>query len=104
MLPMTTGVSGGVAREKFEARGAETANQAKRKAGRAYNRGNRGLNEQYERLIDYGRGNPGKATLTAFGVGVGLLVAGGFNARSRRSRLTQQVMNALSALAYNLAD
>jgi hypothetical protein len=78
--------------------------QAKRKAGRVYNQANRSLNEQCERAIDYCRENPGKATLIAFsvGVGVGLLVVGSFNARSRRSRLVEPVMNALSTLAYNL--
>jgi ElaB/YqjD/DUF883 family membrane-anchored ribosome-binding protein len=92
------------AREKFEDRGAEMMNQAKRKAGRVYNQANRGLNEQYERVIDYSREHPGKATLIAFGVGVGvgLLVAGSFNTRSRRSRMVEPVMNALSTLAYNL--
>jgi ElaB/YqjD/DUF883 family membrane-anchored ribosome-binding protein len=104
MQPTTTSDAARAAREKLEERGAEMIDQAKRKAGQVYNQANRSLNEQYERVIDYGRENPGKTTLIAFGigVGVGLLVAGGFNARSRRSRIVEPVMNALSALAYNL--
>jgi ElaB/YqjD/DUF883 family membrane-anchored ribosome-binding protein len=92
------------ARENIEDRGAEMMGQAKQKASHIYNQANKTLNEQYERVADYGRDNPGKATLIAFGVGVGvgLLVAGGFNTRSRRSRLVEPVMNALSAFAYNL--
>jgi hypothetical protein len=102
MQQMKTGAADSAAREKVEDRGAGMADQSRLKVGQIYNQGNRNLNEQYERMIGYGRRNPGKATLIAFGVGVGLLVAGSFNARSRRSRLVEPVMNALSALAYNL--
>jgi F0F1-type ATP synthase membrane subunit c/vacuolar-type H+-ATPase subunit K len=42
-------------------------------------------------LIDFGAG-----------LGAGLIVAGGFSARCRRSRMAGPVMNALSDLAYNL--
>ena len=78
-------------------------NPAELKAGQIYNRVNRDLNEQYERVIDCSRRNPGKATLIAFSAyaGAGLLMAGRFNARSRHSRLVEPVMNALLALAYN---
>jgi ElaB/YqjD/DUF883 family membrane-anchored ribosome-binding protein len=104
MQPTRAGNVAGAAREKVEGRGGDVMDQAKRKAGQVYDQANRSLNEQYERVIDYGRDNPGKATLIAFGVGlgVGLLVAGGFKPRSRRSRLVEPVMNALSTLAYNL--
>src|SRR5262245_2050848 len=104
MKPTRTGDAAGAARERFEERGAEIIDQAKQKVGQAYNQASRSMNEQYERAIDYGREKPGKATLLAvvFGVGVVLLVAVGFTARSRRSRMVEPVMNALSALAYNL--
>src|SRR5262245_47982181 len=104
MQPTRAGDAASAAREKFEDRGAEIIDQAKRKVGRAYDQANRGLSEQYERVIDYSRENPGTATLIAFGagVGVGLLVAGRFNVRPRRNRLVEPVMNALSTLAYNL--
>jgi ElaB/YqjD/DUF883 family membrane-anchored ribosome-binding protein len=104
MQPTRAGDAASAAREKFEERGAEIIDQAKRKVGRAYDQANRGLSEQYERVIDYSRENPGTATLIAFGagVGVGLLVAGRFNVRPRRNRMVEPVMNALSTLAYNL--
>jgi hypothetical protein len=104
MQPIATGNAPSAAREKFDERGAEMIDQAKRKAGQVYNQASKSLNKQYGRAIDYGRENPGKATLIAFGVGigVGLIMASNFNVRSRRSRLVEPVMNALSALAYNL--
>jgi hypothetical protein len=104
MQQTTTGNADSAAREKVEDRGAGMMDQAKLKVGQVYNQANRNLNEQYERVIGYGRRSPGKATLMAFGagVGLGLLVAGSINARRRRSRLIEPVMNALSALTCNL--
>ena len=104
MQQTTTGNADSAAREKVEDRGAGMMDQAKLKAGQIYNQANRNLNEQYERVIGYGRRSPGKATLIAFGagLGVGLLVVGSINARSRRSRLVEPIMNALSTLTYNL--
>jgi uncharacterized protein YecT (DUF1311 family) len=104
MQQTTTGNADSAAREKVEERGAGMMDQAKLKAGQIYNQANRNLNEQYERVIGYGRRSPGKATLIAFGAGVslGLLVAGRINARRRRSRLIEPVMNALSNLTCNL--
>jgi len=92
-------------REQVEGRGAEMIDQAKQKVSQVYDQTNKSLNEQYEKAMDYGRENPGKTTLIAFGVGVGvgLLVAGGFSApRSRRGRMVEPVMNALSTLAHDL--
>jgi hypothetical protein len=98
MQQTTTGSAASAAREKFEERDAQ------RKAGEVYNKATKSLNEQFVRMIDYGRENPGKAALIAFGVGLGagLIVTGSFSARNRRSRRVETVMNALSALAYNL--
>lgn len=94
-----------VASEQFEERGAEMIDRAKRKVGEVYDQANKSLNEQYEKAMDFGLENPGKTALIAFGVGVGvgLLVAGGFNARrSRRHRMVEPVRNALSTLAHKL--
>jgi ElaB protein len=93
------------ARAQVEERGAEIIDQAKQKASQVYDQANKTLNEQYEKAMDYGRDHPGKTVLIAFGVGVGvgLLVASSFNAPySRRRRIVEPVMNALSTLAYDL--
>jgi ElaB/YqjD/DUF883 family membrane-anchored ribosome-binding protein len=93
------------AREQVEDRAAEIINQAKQKAGEVYDQANKRLSEQYEKAIDYGRENPGKTTLIAFGVGVGvgvLLVSGFSGSRSRRSRVVEPVMKAVSTLAREL--
>jgi len=51
---------------------AETMDQARQKAGDLYDQVNRTVNDQYNRAVDYSRENPGKTTLIAFGVGVGV--------------------------------
>jgi ElaB/YqjD/DUF883 family membrane-anchored ribosome-binding protein len=92
-------------REQVEDRGAELINQAKQKVSEVYDQANKSLNEQYEKAIDYGRENPGKTTLIAFsvGVGVGVLLVSGFSgSRSRRSRVVEPVMRAVSTLAREL--
>ena len=94
-----------VVREQVEECSAEALHHAKEKVGQVYDRANRGLNEQYERAIGYGRENPGKTTLIALGigVGVGLLVAGSFNSPSfRRRRMVGPIMNTLSTIADEL--
>jgi ElaB/YqjD/DUF883 family membrane-anchored ribosome-binding protein len=93
------------AREHVEDRGAEIINQAKQKAGEVYDQANKRLSEQYEKAIGYGRENPGKTTLIAFGVGVGvgaLLVSNFSASRSRRRRVVEPVMRAVSTLAREL--
>jgi ElaB/YqjD/DUF883 family membrane-anchored ribosome-binding protein len=92
-------------RERVEERGAEALNQAKRKAGQVYDQANKSLNEQYGKAMEYGRENPGKMTLIAFGVGVGvgLAVAGSYpTTQSRRRRMVGPVMDALSSIANEL--
>jgi ElaB/YqjD/DUF883 family membrane-anchored ribosome-binding protein len=92
-------------REQVEDRGAETIDQAKRKVSQVYDRANRSMNAQYEKARGYGRENPGKTTLLAFGVGVGvgLIVAGSLSGpRNRRGRMYESVMNGLSTFAHDL--
>ncbi|HKE04758.1 MAG TPA: hypothetical protein VKE91_11900 [Blastocatellia bacterium] len=92
-------------REQAEDRAAEIINQAKQKVSEVYDQTNKRMIEQYEKAIDYGRENPGKTTLIAFGVGVGvgvLLVSGFSGSRSRRSHVVEPVMRAVSTLACEL--
>ncbi|MGE0130791.1 MAG: hypothetical protein AB7U82_22160 [Blastocatellales bacterium] len=79
----------------------EMRDQARQGMSEAYGRASQGLNETWEQAMDYSREHPGKSTLIAFGVGVGvgLLVANGFASRSRTRRIVPPVMNALSEIA-----
>ena len=54
--------------------------------------------------MNYSRENPGKSTLIAFGVGigVGLLMTNGITTRSRSQRIVPPLMNALSEIASAL--
>src|SRR6185295_16087524 len=68
----------------------ETVNQAKQKASELYDQVNKSVNEQYNRAVDYSRENPGKTTLIAFGIGIGVgaLLLGNFrSSRGRRNRV-----------------
>jgi len=92
-------------RETVEGRGAEIIDHAKQKVSEVYDQANKSVTEQYEKAIDYSRENPGKTTLIAFGigVGVGILLVGNFTgSRSRRNRVVEPVINAVSTLAREL--
>jgi ElaB/YqjD/DUF883 family membrane-anchored ribosome-binding protein len=89
----------------FSDAASDTMDQAKRKVGELYDSANRSLNQQYDRAMSYTRENPGTTTLIAFGAGVGvgmLLVSNLSSSRSRRSRVIEPVMNAVSTLASEL--
>lgn len=75
-------------REQVEERGAEIIDRVKQKVSDVYDQANKNVTEQYGKAVDYGRENPGKTTLLAFGVGVGvgLLLLGSFS--TLRSRVT----------------
>jgi ElaB/YqjD/DUF883 family membrane-anchored ribosome-binding protein len=81
----------------------EAVDQAKQVVTDAYNRASKSLNESYTHAIDYGRENPGKTTLIAFGagIGIGLLLAGSLSSsrNSRTGRIVPPVMNALTEIA-----
>jgi len=78
--------------------------RARQSVSDTYYRASHGLNETWEQAMDYGREHPGRSTLIAFGVGVGvgLLMANGFATRSRTQRIVPPVMNALSEIATEL--
>jgi ElaB/YqjD/DUF883 family membrane-anchored ribosome-binding protein len=91
--------------DQFYDAAAEKLGQAKQKAGEMYDRVNQSFNDKYDKAVYYGRENPGKTTLIALGVGVGLGLLIGTTARnSRRSRggIVEPVINALSTLATDL--
>ncbi|HEX4951048.1 MAG TPA: hypothetical protein VFZ34_30605 [Blastocatellia bacterium] len=92
-------------REQVEEHSAEILDQAKHKAGEVYEQANKSVTKQYEKAMDYRLENPGKTTLIAFGVGVGvgvLLVSNFSGSRSRRSRVVKPVRSAVSTLAREL--
>lgn len=90
--------------DEIKERGSEFADKAKQTVSEAYDKTSRTLNEGYGQALDYGRENPGKTVLIAFGVGigVGLLLSNNMSPRSRAGRLVPPVMNALSDIAAQL--
>ncbi len=81
--------------------GTEMVNQMRENVTHAYDRASRTVNHTWEQAMDYGREHPGKASLIAFGagLGVGLLMAGGMASRNRTRRIVPPVMNALTEIA-----
>lgn len=59
-------------REQVEDRSAEIIDRTKQQVSEAYDQANKSVSDQYRKTVDYGRENPGKTTLIAFGVGAGL--------------------------------
>jgi ElaB protein len=82
-------------------RGAEMYDQAKHAVTEAYDRTSETLSNTYDQAINYGRENPGKFALIAFGagIGIGVLLASAGSGRSRTSRIAEPVVNALSQVA-----
>jgi ElaB/YqjD/DUF883 family membrane-anchored ribosome-binding protein len=99
-----SGYSGQTGSSTFGRGMDEIIDQTKQGISETYNRASQGLNETYEQAMDYSREHPGRSTLIAFGlgVGVGLLMAGNFATRSRTRRIVPPVMNALSEIASEL--
>ncbi len=82
-------------------RGSEVYDQTKRTVSQAYDRTAQKLTEGYDQAMVYGRENPGKMTIFAFGAGfaLGLLLSG--TRRSRTSRYAEPIVNALSDIALD---
>lgn len=89
---------------EIKERGAEFADKAKQTVTEAYDKTSQTLNEGYGQAIGYGRENPGKTVLIAFGVGlgIGVLLTNTMSPRSRAGRIVPPVMNALSDIAAQL--
>jgi len=80
--------------------GSPAYEETKKAMGSAYERSSRAIGETYGQALQYGRNNPGKAVLIAFGIGVGFgMLLLGSGRRSRISRYGEPVVNALSNMA-----
>ena len=70
----------------------------------AYDKSSEAIGKTYDQAMTYGRDNPGKLSLIAFGagIGVGVLLASGFGSRRTNYGYTEPIINALSqaALAF----
>ncbi|MGA9767991.1 MAG: hypothetical protein WBV94_03055 [Blastocatellia bacterium] len=82
---------------------AQTAyDQTKQVVNDAYGKTSEVLTNTYDQAMVYGRENPGKLTLIAFGagIGIGLLLAGSLGGgRSRTNRIAEPIVGALSQVA-----
>ena len=78
--------------------------QTVKAVGEAYEKTSEVLTNTYDQTMTYGRENPGKLTLIAFGagIGIGLLLASGMGGRSRNGRFVEPVVTALSQVALEL--
>ena len=97
-----TAASAQRARDEFSNRSSEMVDQTKQAVTQAYDKTTETLSQTYNQAMDYGRENPGKLTLIAFGagIGIGLLLAGGFSGgRSRTTRIAEPAIDALSRIA-----
>jgi ElaB protein len=67
----------------------------------AYDKTSEVLTNTYDQTMTYGRDNPGKLTLIAFGagIGIGVLLASGLGGRRSNNRFTEPIVNALSQVA-----
>ena len=91
------------ARDEFSNRSSEVMDQTKQAVTQAYDKTAETLSQTYSQAMDYGRENPGKLTLIAFGagIGIGLLLAGSFSGgrSSRTTRIAEPAIDALSRIA-----
>ena len=86
--------------------GVQTAyDQTVKAVGEAYEKTSEVLTNTYDQTMTYGRENPGKLTMIAFGagIGIGILLASGLGGgRSRNSRFAEPIVGALSQVALEL--
>jgi ElaB/YqjD/DUF883 family membrane-anchored ribosome-binding protein len=82
-------------------RGAEVFDQTKQAVSAAYGKTSEVLSHTYDQAMVYGRENPGKMTLIAFGAGIGIgaLLMSGRSSNRRAGRFAEPVVNALSEVA-----
>ncbi|MEK6285664.1 MAG: hypothetical protein AABO57_07980 [Acidobacteriota bacterium] len=86
--------------------GVQTAyDQTVKAVSEAYDKTSEVVSSTYDQTMTYGRDNPGKLTLIAFGagIGIGVLLASGLGGgRSRNSRFAEPIVTALSQVALQL--
>ncbi len=93
------------AREGVQSAYEETkhvVDDARQAVNDAYGKTTEVLSNTYDQAMVYGKENPGKLTLIAFGagIGIGVLLASGFGGgRSRSSRIGEPIVGALSQVA-----
>ena len=83
--------------------GVQTAYEQTAKAvSEAYDKTSEVVANTYEQTMTYGKENPGKLTMIAFGagIGIGVLLASGLGGgRRRNARIAEPIVTALSQLA-----
>lgn len=80
----------------------QVVEEAKQVVNDAYGKTSEVLSNTYDQAMVYGKDNPGKLTLIAFGAGIGigvLLASGLTGGRSRSSRIGEPIVTALSQVA-----
>jgi ElaB protein len=86
--------------------GVQTAyDQTVKAVSEAYDKTSEVVSNTYDQTMTYGKENPGKLTLIAFGagIGVGVLLASGLGGgRSRNTRFAEPIVAALSQVALEL--
>ena len=112
--PSSTGGSGHTSTAPQRAReiasdvtsGVQTAyDQTVKAVGDAYDKTSEVLSNTYDQTMTYGRENPGKLIMIAFGagIGIGVLLASGLGGgRNRNSRFAEPIVTALSQVALEL--
>ncbi len=80
--------------------GSAIFDHAKRTMSHAYDRSARVIGDSYSHAVAFGRQNPGKTSLIAFGIGVGVgMFLLGSRRHSRVRRYGEPIVNALSNVA-----
>jgi ElaB/YqjD/DUF883 family membrane-anchored ribosome-binding protein len=91
----------GSATQRAREAGQTAYDQTRQVVNEAYDKTSEVLTNTYDQAMTYGRENPGKLTMIAFGagIGIGILLAGSFGGRSRTNRIAEPIVGALSQVA-----
>lgn len=110
--PASTGAPTGTAPQRAReiasdvGSGVQTAyDQTVKAVSEAYDKTSEVIGNTYDQTMTYGRENPGKLTMIAFGagIGIGILLASGLGGgRSRNTRFAEPIVAALSQVALEL--